>query len=344
MYKYRIALAVLLILTLVAPSIHAQDNVQASHFTMKPFAKQENMALGLTISPDGSMIIVGGGNMTANGTPFSDNGITIWDAATGDMLRHLPSTATFVADVVLTPDGKQVIGALDDTSVGIWDVETGELLRQVQKVNTTKLAISPDGQKVISSQRASHPILWDFQTGQIIHTFAESTVFYGPVAFSPNDKTIALVVGATDAADSPSSLIMWDTETNSEICRLDAISMAIPGSAFSPDGRFLALATSDKGILVVDGETCEIVHQFENMNALDSHLVDAAEAVSFSADGRQILSSWDPGYILLWDVETGASTYVGSDNSLVYHVIFTPEGIPISTSYSGAIDMWIPNG
>ena len=137
------------------------------------------MALGLTISPDGSMIIVGGGQkMTADGMePFSDNGITIWDAVTGAMLRHLPSTATFIADVVLTPDGKQVIGALDDTSVGIWDVETGELLRQVQNVNTTKLAISPDGQTVMSSQRASHPILWDFQTGQIIHTFAKINSF-----------------------------------------------------------------------------------------------------------------------------------------------------------------------
>ena len=117
--------------------------------------------------------------------------------------------------------------------------------------------------------------------------------------------------------------------------------MAIPGSAFSPDGRLVALATSDKGILVIDAETGKIVHQFENVTAQDSQFVDTAELVSFSADGKQILSSWDPGDILLWDIETGASTYVGSDDSRVYSVTFTPNGIPVSTSYGGTINMWI---
>jgi len=339
MGKYRIVLAVLLIATLVAPSLQAQDNAQASAFTMKPFATQENMALGLAISPDGSIIIVGGGQLTANGESFSDNGITIWDAATGAMLRHLPSTAMFISDVALTPDGKQVIGALNNISVGVWDVESGELVRKVENINSTKLAISPDGQMVISSQRTSHPILWDFQTGDIIYTFPDWTAFYGPVAFSPDDKTIALVVGASDHA---SSLIIWDTETKSEVYRLNGFAAAMQEVKFSPDGQLLAVTTADRGILLLDAATGEIVHQFENVNAQNSQLVDAADAVAFSADGKQLLSSWEPGDILLWDIETGASTYVGSNDSRVYSVALTPDGVPVSTSYSGDIDMWIP--
>lgn len=323
-------------------SVYAQDNAPASPYTMRALAKLDGEASGLAISSDGTMIFTGGGSFVSpdGSQPSHPDSITIWDAETGDMIRQLPSDATYVADIVLTPDGNQIVAALTDNSVGIWDVQTGELVRQVDGIKSTKLDISPDGQMVISSQRDGHPTIWNFQTGEIIYKFAEGIGAYGPVSFSPDGKIIA-VVAAAKGADK-SSLIMWDTETDSEVYRLEDLSTGIEDSDFSPDGQFLALATQDQGILVIDVDTGEIIHDFENDQTALTKYPFAADGVSFSADGRQLLSSWVPNLVLLLDSETGVSTYVGSLGSKGYHVAFTPDGIPVSTAYDGTVDMWIP--
>jgi WD40 repeat protein len=325
----------MLVLSFFAVSTNAQEPLV---FTSTKLEAQENIKLGLAISADGSLIVAGGGpdlNAESGFVPLEKNTITIWDAATGSILHQFESTAVFVADVVLSPDGSAVVAASSPESVGIWDIESGELVRQYA-IKSAVVDISADGALAISSMQFQHPTLWDFQTGEVVHAFAESTGYHAPVAFSPNSPTVAVTVAETE---DTSQIIVWDTATSSEIVRLTSFA-SVADIEFSPDGQLLAVATTDKGILLFDVETGEIATEFADYQPQDGEATSVAIAVGFSGDGQQLLSSWGAGSVVLLDLETGTSTYIGSHAGTVWRVAFTPDGNPVSSSFDGTVKMW----
>ena len=95
------------------------------------------------------------------------------------------------------------------------------------------------------------------------------------------------------------------------------------GTAFSPDGSRLAVATSI-GIWLYDAET------FDEIALLTGHK-DQVTAVTFSPDGRKLASGSGfnlPGTLKLWDVETGQNiaTFHQIQKEPVDYVAFSPDG------------------
>lgn len=70
------------------------------------------------------------------------------------------------------------------------------------------------------------------------------------------------------------------------------------GPAIAPDGRRLAVASSDKKVVVFDLDTGDRVA------TLTGH-TSAATALSFLGDSRRLLSAGPDGTLRLWDVDTG---------------------------------------
>jgi WD40 repeat protein len=337
MKKLSVGLACCLLLSFMVLIIQAQE----LGFTAKPLVQQANATLGFVLSPDGSKLIVGAGPVMVEGregqgNPPGENKITIWDIETGEMLNEFDSTAIFVADLVLSADGTQVIGALSPDTVGIWDIETGELVRQYSNIYSARLSISSDGQMVISNARGAHPVLWNFETGKVIHTFDETSGLYGPTAFSPDAKILAF---GSDVSEGETVIILWSTETMSEMYRLEDI-LTVTDVDFSPDGQSFAIATVDRGIQIFDVATGEVANEIREYQTPDGEISNAAVSLAYSADGTQLLSSWDPSYVVLWDIETATPTYVGSHETHPWQVSFTPDGVPVSSSYDGMVQMW----
>ena len=79
---------------------------------------------GAVFAPDSSTILaVGdtGGNIVST---------LVWDAATGQELRHLSGETALVRRAVFSPDGKRAVTASDDGTARVWDAASGqELLR-----------------------------------------------------------------------------------------------------------------------------------------------------------------------------------------------------------------------
>lgn len=156
------------------------------------------------------------------------------------------------------------------------------------------------------------------------------------MAISPNNTTVAVTVAETE---NTSQIIVWDSDTSSEIQRLTDFA-SVADIEFSPDGQLLAVATTDKGILLFDVATGEIAMKFASYQLQAGPITSVVIAVGFSADGQQLLSSWGSGSVVLWDLETGTSTYIGSHESTVWRVTFTPDGNPVSSSFDGTVKMW----
>jgi len=84
-----------------------------------PPSKTGNTALGLTFSPDGKLIALGG----------SDMQIHIVNPADGKFVRSMPGHTSSVTGLSFNPDGKLLVSGSKDRTVRLWDATNGQALK-----------------------------------------------------------------------------------------------------------------------------------------------------------------------------------------------------------------------
>lgn len=112
-------------------------------------------------SPDGKQLVTGGGE-------FNQGSITIWNAASGKLLRAL-SPATDSRDVLFSHDGKRVAAALASGDVKVWDSKTGKALLVVRyglnaKPGSQSIAFNSDGSRLaIGGGKDGPTTIWQIE-------------------------------------------------------------------------------------------------------------------------------------------------------------------------------------
>jgi WD40 repeat protein len=113
-------------------------------------------------------------------------------------------------------------------------------------------------------------------------------------------------------------------------------------TAFSPDGKLLAVACFDKTVLIYDAVTGK------QRQVLRGHS-ERIWSVAFAPDGKSLISGSgeyrspnDPGEVKIWDLETGKErvSLVGH-KGLVFCVAFAPDGREaLSASWDATVIIW----
>ena len=186
-----------------------------------------SFALDVAFSPDSATLALGA----------QDGDASLWDVATGKLVRELPGPNKYVRALAWSPDGKTLAtGDLHDekqaVAIRLWDPATGKERRQMQMKDAWglpgSLAFTADGQTLVSGGSDSVIRLWDPATGL---EKSPAAGLPGPVwhlAVSPDGKTLAY---------STRGIALWDLAAGREVGTLPGHHWSF---AFSPDGKTLA--------------------------------------------------------------------------------------------------------
>ncbi len=150
----------------------------------------------LTFSPDSRNLIVG----ACGCPPDALEGVRIYDASTGRLLRRLPGTRLMQA-VELSPDGSRLAtadwelgGGAGKSSVQIWDVPSWRRVRTIAAldgVQLSSLAFSPDGNELAVGGTDGTAGMWSLKTGEQTRAFLGHTSAINAIAFRPGGDEVA---------------------------------------------------------------------------------------------------------------------------------------------------------
>ncbi|RYO00688.1 putative WD repeat-containing protein, partial [Alternaria tenuissima] len=159
-------------------------------------------------------------------------------------------------------------------------------------------------------------------------------VYYACLVFSPKSSVIREVF----SKEAPGWLVyMPEVLENWGAClqTLKGHSLGVNAVAFSPDGKTLASASTDRTAKVWNAGSGKA------LQTLNDHS-DKVYAVAFSPDGKTLASASDDGTVQVWDARSGKALQTLNDHSdQVYAVAFSPDGKTMaSRSGDGTIKVW----
>jgi WD40 repeat protein len=290
--------------------------------------------LDMAVSPDGSILTTHRKGFFAR-TGETSNGVRIWDAKTGQLIRTIgPTTPAF--RLALSADG-QILATIEhegfyntgENPVRIWDVASGQLLQTIRGHSLDfALALSPDGQLVAISNR-----LYVARTGELLYELKSPTAG-GPLrktVFSPDGTKLA--AGRNDGRVA----FLWETKTGKLLHQLEApVRYFETGIAFSPDGKIVAVG--------YDEDNTIRLWQVETGRALRTLAADGVSirSLAFSPDGTILASSARTSTtIQLWNWQTGQLLRT-VDSSKVEMIHFALDGRLLVTLRlrDGLVQLW----
>lgn len=277
----------------------------------------------VAVSKDGKLIASAG----------LDRTVRVWDAATGKLARAFVGHKNEVYSVDISPDGKEIASSDYDGSVLVWNGATGKV-RLTLKIDgwSTAVVFSPDGTKLgVANQRRGSTI-FDAKTGKEWKKL-ETSGNSNTAVFSPDGRYfVAASIGPG----------FWNLESGKFERGFRGHTDSVKAMAFSPDGKWIASAGSDKTARIWNVEKGEVYKTFETATTIIGKDYPKpfewkmpVVSVAFSPDGKTLAMATGRA-IHLWNIESGANFKTLNGHELtVTSVAFLPDGKRI---VSGSID------
>ncbi len=261
----------------------------------------------MAVSRDGKYLA------TAEGFPVL--GLKIWDTASGKLLHKLPAprvaisprisvgNVAEVSGVVFSPDSRRLLSIADEERITISKSASEPMWGFPFLSKPKPPAIGPDAPAQAEEALPFTPArIWDVQTGKQLAALQAGEFSPSCACFSPDGRKAL-------AADSTNKRYAVYSDSGS-----GPMSSGMSSGGGNKPQTFVRVydAATGKELLKLPHEG-EVVH------------------VEFSADGRKILTSYNPNHapsksIKVWDAENGRLLFDIESNNSPCMAYFTPDG------------------
>jgi WD40 repeat protein len=297
----------------------------------------------VAFSPDGQLLASAGDDRT----------LRLWAVADGRTHAVLDGHEDQVRSVAFGPDGQLLASASHDRTVRLWQVASGASARVLRHHQDPvwKVQFSPDGRLLASGSSDRTVQLVDPASGQVKRVLRGHEKLVTTVGFSPDGRQLA-------SAGDDQTIRLWQVDTGRLLDVLHGHRATVmdvglgPGraGAGSPAGPVLASAGYDRELRLwrlrrpaAGASGPEDPAGGDPAVGTGGH-DDAVRGVSFTADGRSLVSASADRTVGIWSVETGRleQRLEGHDGA-VYRVDAHPSTRRIaSASADGTIRLWEP--
>lgn len=250
--------------------------------------------VSLAISPDGKTLASGS----------QDNTIRFWNFRTRRQLLRITEHTDVVYSLTFSPDGTVLANASMDKTLRFWDATSGKQLSYSHTGHwgpMTTLAFSHDGNTLASvgGDWDKKVYLWNANTGGHLYTFQGNNSSGKVLAFSRDNRILAC--GYEDG-----TILLWNVVTGHLLSTLTEhkssdssfLITSIDALVFSPNGKLLASASSEKTVL----------WDVESGVSLSTNVEKSTKtigALAFSADSTTLTSVDYHEKLRIFEVSTG---------------------------------------
>jgi WD40 repeat protein/serine/threonine protein kinase len=261
-------------------------------------------------SPDGRWVLTASEEVLRKNREVQRGEAQVWDLATGQPIGSPMTHADTVTAAAFSPDGRWVLTASRDNTARVWEAPTGKPVspplahdknpgRSLNAVGHA--SFSPDGRWVLTAGDDQTARLWDAATGRLLHTLKHQNGV-SHASFSPDGRHVRTIVPLTD----PSEIHIWDAATGQPVGPVVRCQDKLRAPRFSPDGRWLAVAT-DRTVQLWDAATGQPVgpalhHSFWVRDLALSP--DGSRLLTVGGEGHPVTGP-GPGEVRLWTVARG---------------------------------------
>ena len=284
---------------------------------------------GMAISPDGKYLV--SSSMT--------NRIHIWLAENG---RPVGSWETRVPQGLIrpqfSPDGKYLAGVNVGKNLEVYEFPTGKLAWEQSTGTIRALGWSPDGGRLAVGRSDGGIGIVEAATGKPLVDCARHTTSIEALAFAPDGKEVLAVSVdfQTHRFDAASGKSLGKSEFPKGINR--DMPTALPRIAFSPDGKQVAFADGTSGI----GAWVWKIGEESARKIGTSDVGSTCNHVSFSRDGRFLVTGHKDGMVRLWGTASGVGLRSFPHEGTNSFAVLSPDALRLAvcTDNSAWVRLW----
>lgn len=262
-------------------------------------------------------------------TSGADKTVKFWSVAAGKQLGTFAGPTDVVTKVVVTPDGKQVVAGGLDKTVRVWPLPIAAAaqpvpasLEIVLPTAVQDIQLNSDGTRVAIGGDDNGVRVWDLVLNKELQRLAEHTAGVTSVAISADGSTV--LSGSADKTARLSTLALTHIEVLEQepnavafLPPIEAAKPVVPAAAAvdaNAKPAELKLVTVGAGSDITIWNLDDKLAAVRTLPAKGTKPVGltavAQNALSVSANGKQVAALDKDGRVNVWDVASGQLSYV----------------------------------